>query len=158
MRQNNNLAVAVGIFGEAASAQKEGRGPDGEKIFDDEVTNVLVAAAHEFGTADGRIPPRSWLRAYVDENRARIRKMIRQLQRQVIEGKINHQRALDLLGAKMAGEIQARIARGIPPALAPSTKAARAGPDKGHSGPRDFTPLLDTGQLRQSVSWETRRR
>lgn len=158
MNHNNRRAVAVGIFGEAASQSKQGRGPGGEDIFDNEVTNVLVAAVAEFGTADGKVPSRSWLRAYVDENQDRIRSRIRQLQVRVLDGKLTHERALELLGAKMVGEIQARIARGIDPPLADSTVASRRGPAKSHSGPRQLTPLIDTGQFRQSISHEVRRR
>ncbi|HKI87199.1 MAG TPA: hypothetical protein VKA53_10710 [Thermoanaerobaculia bacterium] len=158
MQYNNGVAVAVGIFGEAASQGKKGRGPDGEDIFEEAVTNVLVAAVHEFGTADGRVPSRSWLRAYVDENRDRIRGMIRKLQRQWMDGLITQDRALELLGAKLVGEIQARIARGIDPPLSEATQARRRGPDKSHTGPRNFTPLIDTGQFWQSIDWELRRR
>lgn len=158
MNHNNSIATAVGIFGEAASQGKKGRGADGEDIFDDEVTNVLVAAVAEFGTADGHVPSRSWLRAFVDENREMIRDLIRKLQIQWLDGKITHEQALGLLGAKLVGMIQARIAKGIDPPLAESTKAARRGPDKAHKGPRKFTPLIDTGQFRQSIAWEVRKR
>ncbi len=158
MTHNNGTAVAVGIFGEAASAKKGGAGGGGEDIFDEEVTNVLVAAVHEFGTADGRVPSRSWMRAYVDENRDRIRGMIRKLQAQWMKGSITHEQALGQLGAKLVGEIQARIAKGIAPPLAESTKARRAGPDPSHTGPRVFTPLIDSGQFRQSIDWEVRKR
>jgi len=158
MNTKNSRLVAIGIFGEAASAGKEGIGPNGETIIDEEITNVLVAAAHEFGTQDGRVPERSWLRAYVDENRGKIRALIRKLTEQVLEGKLSHDQALGLIGAKTVAQIQNRIRRGLQPPLAEATKAARRGPDKKHKGPRIFKPLIDTGQMINSITWEVRRR
>lgn len=158
VNHDNTIAAAIGIFGEAASQGKKGVGPDGEEIFDPEVTNVLIAAVHEFGTADGHVPSRSWMRTYMDENADRLRGIARQLQAQWLEGKITHEQALGRLAAKMVGEMQARIARGLEPELADSTIARRRGPRKGHKGPRKITPLVDTGQFRASISWEIRRR
>lgn len=160
MGHTNGIAVAVGVMGKtgARKPESDGPGPEGENIFDEAITNLLIAAVAEFGTVDGAVPPRSWLRAFVDENRNKIRKKIRVLERQVLDGKLDHERALGLLGAKLVGQIQTRISKGIAPPLAESTKARRAGPDKGHKGPRKFTPLIDTGQFWQSITWEIRKR
>jgi hypothetical protein len=61
----------------------------------------------------------------------------------VLLGRLSEDAALGLLGTKAVGEIQKRMARGIKPDNAPSTIAA-----KGSS-----TPLIDTGRLRQSVTY-----
>lgn len=101
-----------------------------------------VAAFHEFGTRT--IPARSFIRgwydAMIDQNRATLKK----LQVRVAEGKLDQRRVFDQLGALFVGQIQKRISDGIPPPLAASTVR-----QKGSS-----TPLVDTGQLRSSITFE----
>lgn len=128
-------AVDVGIFAELGSAQKS-KGATGLTVLD-------VAAFHEFGLG---VPERSFLRGYVDENQARIRGMIKSIATLIEQGKLDQNVALERLGMTIVGEIQKRIAQGIPPPNAPSTIA-----QKGSS-----TPLIDTGQLRSSITHKVR--
>lgn len=107
-----------------------------------DVTLADVATWMEFGTE--KIPARSFIRAWFDENEERVGKMLHVMLRSVIEGKRTREQALELLGQKFAAEIQARIASGIDPPLAESTIKR-----KGSS-----TPLIDTGQLRSAISYE----
>jgi hypothetical protein len=102
---------------------------------------VALAAIHEFGIG---VPERSFIRAWFDENEERAKEALRRLLVSVIEGKRKPDQALELFALWAVGEIQARIARGIAPALAESTIEA-----KGSS-----VPLIDTGQLRSSISYE----
>lgn len=102
---------------------------------------IEVAAVHEFGT--DTVPQRSFIRATVDEHRAEIDALEKHLAAQVLAGEITEEKALNLLGAKVAAWMQARIAQGIPPELKPET-IARKGSSK---------PLVDTGQLRSSVTF-----
>lgn len=104
------------------------------------MTVAEVAAIHEFGLG---VPERSFLRAWFDENEDRAREAIRRLLVSVIAGKRTKEQALELFGQWAQGEIQARIAAGIPPGLAESTIAK-----KGSS-----VPLIDTGQLRSAISY-----
>lgn len=105
---------------------------------------VEVAAVHEFGSADGHVPQRSFIRATVDERRGEIARLQRVLAERFVAGKITEDQILALVGAKVAAMIQARIASNIPPPLAESTIAR-----KGSS-----VALVDTGQLKASVTWE----
>ena len=123
--------VKVGVFGELASAVHEGKSV---------ITIGELAEMFEFGT--GGQEERSWLRAYVDENNARIVKMIARLGEQVIKGTITEAQAMDLLGLKIVGEIQQRISAGIAPPNADSTIRR-----KGSS-----VPLIDHGQFRGSIT------
>ena len=100
-----------------------------------------VAVVHEFGA--GPVPQRSFIRATIDERRADIEAELANLARGVASGRLDARQALDLLGAKVAGWCQSRIAAGIAPALKAATVRR-----KGSS-----TPLVDTGQLRSSITW-----
>jgi hypothetical protein len=53
---------------------------------------------------------------------------------------------MKLIGMRVVGDIQDRISDGIPPPNSPIT-IARKGSSK---------PLIDSGQLRQSISFEVR--
>lgn len=135
-----DASIKVGILAKDGSeAKTEHDGSAGD------VTLADVATWMEFGT--DKIPARSFIRAWFDENEARAKEMLRVLLRSVLEGKRTRDQALEILGQKFAAEIQARIADGVPPPLADRTVKA-----KGSS-----TPLIDTGQLRSGISYEVER-
>jgi hypothetical protein len=100
-----------------------------------------VAVVHEFGA--GPVPQRSFIRATIDARRADIEAELANLARGVVGGQIEARQALDLLGAKVAGWCQSRIADGIAPALKAAT-IKRKGSSK---------PLINTGQLRSAITW-----
>jgi hypothetical protein len=129
----SRLELRVGVQGDEAAAGKEGAGA-GLTVGD-------VAAFHEFGL--GHNPERSFVRGWFDEALSEHRDRLRAAARDVVDGRADEEQALGLLGVRFVGEVQERISRGVPPPNAPSTIAA-----KGSS-----TPLVDTGQLRASVSW-----
>ena len=115
---------------------------DGGKIHaDGDLTTAAIAAIHEFGL--GNVPERSWLRGYIDQNRIEIDRMMRLTAAKVARG-MPKALALKQLGVWLQAQIQKRIADGIDPPNAPSTIA-----QKGSS-----KPLIDTGQLRSSISHE----
>lgn len=129
--------LKVGVIGsEAANEASPG------------ITMARLAGVHEYGavidTGAGivHIPERSFLRGTI-EAAGNYRREIDALAKSVIDGKRTEEQALGLLGAKMVGDVKKRIAAGIGPANAPSTIAAK-GSD---------TPLIDTGRLRQSITW-----
>jgi hypothetical protein len=157
--------VATGIFGQGA-VEEHGEG----------ITNLLVALVAEFGAPSVGVPARSWCRAFVDEHAAAIKRRVRALAVSVVKGRLTEDQALGQLGAWVVGAMQARIANKIPPPLKPSTverrlakssrkkavakaAASRGGKQrKGESSPSAavLTPLIDTGQFRQSITWEVR--
>lgn len=130
--------VAVGVLHDTGDAPHE----------DSDLTVLEVASIHEFGAPAAGIPQRSFVRAWVDENRPAIAARQRALATQVLAGKLTEQQALDQLGAWAAGQIQQRISAGIAPPNAASTVDRKG----------SATPLIDSGQLRSSVSWAVRRR
>ncbi len=131
------MRVDVGVFAEVGALPHTGA---------DGLTVAGVAAVHEFGTADGRIPERSFLRATFDANNSRYAGMAKRIAARVVDGE-DPEGLLTALGLTIAGDVQERIAAGIEPTLAPATVAR-----KGSS-----TPLIDTGRLRQSISSRVRR-
>lgn len=114
---------------------------EGQQDHGDELTILQVAIWNEFGTKNA--PARSFVRAWFDANQTEIRKKLQALMVTVIKGKIRKEQALEQLGQWMVGQIQKRIADGVPPPNAPATIA-----QKGSS-----TPLINTGQLRNSVNY-----
>lgn len=119
--------LRVGVFGGATKPEGEG-----EKS----IPLPYLGAIHELGLG---VPQRSFLRAYVDGNRATINEATLRL----IKSRGADPVVLELLGQFIVGEIQKRMAVGIPPPNAPSTIAR-----KGSS-----TPLIHHGQLRAAVSY-----
>jgi hypothetical protein len=130
------LSLTVGVHAGPGSAAKEV--PEGAKPSP--VTVLDVAQWMEFGTAT--IPARSFIRAWADENRAECQVQIAAAMRAVMRGSISQTQAMELLGLKFVGSIQARIANNIPPPLAQSTIDR-----KGSS-----VALIDTGQLRSAIT------
>lgn len=125
--------VEVGIL--TGEGNKESATP-GLTLYD-------VAMFNEFGLG---VPERSFIRGYVDENKGQVQKWSKILAEQVLAGKLTTAQALELLGMKVQGGIQKRIADGIDPENKPSTIKR-----KGSS-----TPLIDTGQLRSAISYRVK--
>lgn len=123
--------VDVGVQGNEASAEHAGG-----------KTNADVATWMEFGTS--KLPQRSWLRDYVDENEAKIKRNIILVIQKVVKGDLaSVDQAMELVGIKIQEDILARIKSGIAPPLAASTEAR-----KGHS-----TPLIHTRQFIDSITY-----
>ena len=127
--QASKHPVRVGVIGDDADQEYEDTG----------VTVAMVAEWAEFGLGQ---PQRSWLRAWIDENKNEIRKVATHLQSRVIKGLMSERQANAALGEWAAAKIRDRIAKGISPPNAESTIA-----QKGSS-----TPLINFGQFRSSVT------
>ena len=130
-RKLKRRRVAVGVFG---SSGRSG----------DDVSNAELAAIHEFGT--DRIPARSFLGGTLAATRRDLERFIDRTKRRVDDGDISVDQGLNLIGQKHAADVQEFIADGVAPANAAVTIER-----KGSS-----TPLIDTGQLRQSIDYELR--
>lgn len=131
--------VLVGVR-EAAGAHEDEDGNSGE------LTIAAVALFNEYGTTNGVVPERSFLRSTVDTNRARYLKLLGVGVGAAIDGTRSMDQSFDLVGIKAVGDIQQAIADGIEPENADSTVER-----KGSS-----TPLIDSGQLRQAIDYEVR--
>lgn len=105
---------------------------------------VLVAAVNEFGSSDGHVPERSFLRSTIDENRAAYETDMGKALVQVILGKGSLRTEFGKVGAKVAGDVQRKITTLDTPPNAPSTIR-----QKGSSN-----PLIDSGALRAAIDFE----
>ncbi len=144
----SNLVVYVGVLankgGETHSSHSLGaklfrkRGIRISSIFSSK-TVLEIGTLHEFGSPGGKIPKRSFVRGYYDEKIVTIREGIRLMGISVVEGKRSATDAAAIIGQTVVGGMQERMTRGIP------------GVPKG--APRR---LIDTGQLRSSITYEVR--
>ena len=127
-----NSYVAVGI------PQSE------EKYKDSPYTVAEIAAVHEFGSSDGHIPERSYIRSTLDENRgAYLTSLAETAKTAVDKGLPATKTALGRLGARVSADIKRKITAFDSPPNAPST-IAKKGSDN---------PLIDTGTLRRAITW-----
>jgi hypothetical protein len=115
--------------------------PDGTPV-------ALVGAVHEFGSSN--VPERSFIRTAINENLDKYIGMAERGSKKVVEGKLSFEQVANLIGTEAQGDIQDKITEISTPALAASTLRQR---EKKGSTPN---PLVDTGQLRQSIRYEIR--
>ena len=127
IRAIKGAAVDVGVLGQKAAEDHGG------------LTVGDVATFHEFGLG---VPERSFVRSYVDRSKQAAQALARRCAEAVARG-VPAEAALNIIGMSHAAAIQEMIADGIDPPLAPETIKR-----KGSS-----VPLIDTGQLRASVTW-----
>ncbi|MEY8709497.1 hypothetical protein [Mangrovibacter phragmitis] len=116
--------------------------PAGSGIYEDGAPIAVIGAVHEFGSADGRTPERSFLRVPLRQNVDNIKKGFASLSRQVTRGEISAFQMLDQMGARAAGYCKEAIETGIAPANAPSTIKRKG----------SATPLIDKGILKNAIT------
>lgn len=135
----DRMRVRVGVLAsKGGNAPVEG-GPPGFDL-------VALAATHEYGSSDGHVPERSYLRRTFSVKQEVFAAASVKIARGLLSGKIGLEKAGNILGAIGATEVKKTITEGdgVPPELAESTKAR-----KGSS-----RPLVDTGRLLNAITWE----
>ena len=130
--------VKIGILAGKAS----------ERHADSPLSMVEIGAIHEFGSPAAGIKERSYIRKTFDDQQAELNRIMKVQARKVINGHLSVALALGQIGAWGAAAVKATIAQGphLEPALAASTVAKRV--------KNSTRPLLDTGQLVGSISFE----
>lgn len=118
---------------------------------DDGTPLVLIAAVNEFGSVDGHVPERSYLRSTADAKRDEYAAAIVAIVDAAMKAPAGQsdrvvRRGLGRLGAKAVGDVKRTITALDTPANAPST-IEKKGADN---------PLIDTGRLRQSIDFDVR--
>ena len=135
MKQLDNMAVDVGVQSDAGA--------------NDEGTSIaFYGSVNEFGSSDGRVPERSFMRSTFDENIHGINNTVKRLRALVERGRIDAEQAGGMLGEYHQRQIQEKIRSGVPPANAPST-IKRKGSSK---------TLIDDGILRGAIRYEVRQK
>lgn len=112
---------------------------DGAQGHSEGLSVADIGGFHEFGTAT--VPMRSFIRGWWDESSEFIRETLKRELTAAAQGKRTVDQALERAALIFEGAVKQRIARNIPPPLAPATIAR-----KGSS-----VALIDTGALRNAI-------
>lgn len=129
--------VKVGFIGDSGGAEHK----------DSDLTVAGIAAKHEYGVPEQNIPERSFIRGTIEANGNEIQGFIDHQNRSVLLQKIDVKDALGRLGLFMVALIKNRIVKEhIPPPLAASTIK-----EKTRAGKTGDVPLVDTGQMLNSI-------
>ena len=128
--------AAVGFFDTATY-------PDGTPV-------AHVATIQEFGA--GKIPPRSFMRSTVAEQKEAWKATLAQGAKRVLEDKLTVEQMLDALGQSAAGQIKEKISSITAPALSEATLYLRQNRiDKSLPVNTSTKPLVDTSYMLDSV-------
>lgn len=139
-----DAAVYVGILQDQGSELDE----------DGNITVAGYAAVNEFGSADGSVPERSFLRSTVDANGRVYESELQAVAIETVDAAVRSlssgqaeatlERGLGRVGARAARDVQVTIRDLRDPPNAPSTLAGKYPGDN---------PLIETGRMRQSISF-----
>lgn len=136
--------VTVGVHGDKASRTDE-EGP---------ANNAYIGSVHEFGK--GNVPERSFLRASLVTD-PKVMNKLYEYAGEVAKGQLRARIAMERVGILAVSEVKKTIQAKIPPSLSEETikrrlaKGAHGGGAASKAG--DLTPLIDTGQLINSIQF-----
>lgn len=134
---------------------------EGEIHPESELTIAEIGAVNEFGTRDGRVPERSWLRRSVRENQSAWDAALDRVRDKVLAGE-NLFPLLMAFGERVASDIRGTIDKVLSPPKAESTLRSEGGPlrrtktGRVKKGAREFQarfdhPLIWLGYMRAAV-------
>ncbi len=132
----SKVHARVGVFGDAGSEVVE------------------IAAVHEFGSKDGRLPERSFIRRTFIEKEGELEKLTVRLARGIINGNIEVDDALNILGDWGKTAVKQFIASN---SVLPATKAATNAAKNARAGQKSSaktTTLIDTGRMYNSITYD----
>lgn len=132
-------SVLVGI--PAAEAQRDA---------ESKMTNVDIAYIQNFGAPEANIPSREFMRPGVVNAQSKIVKALRLASQAAFKGE-DPDKYLHMAGLVAQASIKAKLTDGPFLPLAASTVAARL-----RRGKKSDKPLIDTGQLRNSITYVIR--
>jgi hypothetical protein len=145
-------SVAVGCVGKIATQPHKAAPHRGRRRSSGE-TVVQIGAKHELGLG---VPQRAFIGPTIDAKESEYRKIITKSFKATVmyytarkmPWDANRSVALKRLGLLVQGDIKKRITAGISPPLSPVTLRIK--------GSGKTTPLIDTGHLLSSISFEVR--
>jgi phage gpG-like protein len=128
--------VSIGVFGGAHSITSKSGGKRS-------ITMPDLAAIHEYGAPSRKIPERSFLRASITLNQGKYGKYLLGEVKDLLLLRTTPTKIKQVLGMQAAADVQMFMVNGkFAPLKAKTIK--RKGSSK---------PLIDTGQLRQSITY-----
>lgn len=127
-------------------------------------SNIEKAIWNEFGTthgfrgalADGfsmsstykvGIPERPFMRNTMRSNKSKYKQFLKKMAEGILDGTVDLETSLNRLGILVQGDVQKEITSLKTPPNAPSTIKKK----------KSSNPLIDTGAMRQAVTWELRK-
>lgn len=110
-------------------------------LYDDGTSIPMVAAIQDFGAPRAGIPPRPFFRNAIANNSSGWKDVVKA---GLLANNLDSKKALSMLGQVIVGQIQESLNEGDWTPLRPATIAR-----KGFA-----QPLVDTGKMRDSVSYE----
>jgi hypothetical protein len=163
----SHVQVLIGVADDASQEEKHyAGGKQGTDKRDDvggvpsEIDNSTLAYIHENGSPINNIPPRPFLKPGIQGSKERWINHMAAAGKAAMEGN-KHEMDLSLNRAGMIALLAVKntITAGIPPPLAPRTVAARKAkhPTRKAQSAKDMTPLVDTGQMLNSLTYVIRR-
>lgn len=121
---------------------------------DDPISNATIAYLMDKGSPANNIPARPFMEPGIADAKDKIVGFFKTAAKKALDkddGAI--ERGLDKAGLAAQASIRNKINSGIPPALSDKTLAARR--KRGRTGE---VPLVDTGQLRNSINYVIRKK
>lgn len=119
-----------------------------------EMNNATLAYIHENGAPASNIPARPFMRPGVEDVKDKIANEFKLGARSAVQGnEAEIDKRMNRAGLIAQSAMRARINEGPPPPLKPGTIAARN--RRGRTGTK---PLIDTGQLRNSINYVVRKK
>jgi phage gpG-like protein len=147
VRELLKMQVLVGVPDANANRQRE----PGD---DSDINNAALAYIHNYGSPANNIPARPFMEPGIKAARAQIVRFMGAAGRAAIDGKPDEiRRNFEKVGLVTQAAIQKKITDGPFTPLAPATLAARRARGRTGTG-----PLIDTGQLRRSITFVIRRK
>jgi DNA-nicking Smr family endonuclease len=141
MRKNEGETKVMVGFLRSAGEYKPKADEEGKAT---PISMAQLGAVHEFGSKDGRIPERSFIRSGMSEVDKKLKRMVKKLSISVSLGRMDKKKALGIVGEFLVNTFKNKIQDRIPPPNKAAT-VRRKGSD--HT-------LIDTGQMRDSIEWE----
>lgn len=162
LRRLAGTAVMVGIPSDSEQPHRgTGAGPVGtEKRNNDVIGNATLGYIFENGSPAANIPARPWLAPPIRESQDKWGDYLKQAASHAFAGDIAAmERALHAAGITAVSAVKAHITAGIPPPLAQATIDARRrrASSRKATGAQDVTPLVDTAQFLNAISYVLRK-
>ena len=148
-----DMAVKIGVLSNPSAMSGNIKSTDAKRRNGNKQTNTTVldvAIVHEFGSPAQNIPERSFIRSTFDESEARIEsRTLSIIRKEMKDGnpKPDAEKVFSLLGQWMVNLIQGKFRHNN---WAPLKDPTRGGRNKQGLA----RPLIDTGQLRSSITFE----
>ncbi|QDP55902.1 MAG: hypothetical protein GOVbin8609_34 [Prokaryotic dsDNA virus sp.] len=112
--------------------------PKGSNNYPDGTSVIMVGNVHEFGSPSRGVPERSFLRSTLNEKSGKYKNDLKKLGKKVLLGEMTSEQSLQMLGLMASSDVKDKITDIKEPALTS----------------REGNPLVDTGHLRQSITYE----